>query len=251
MINSNLQALAQKLLKRLKRQDNDFALTLEQVRQEINKVSTDYTNFSPDMEQQVMDILKNKNQSQIANGDLKFEETPIVTLEEQTLDNLTEENTPQESNTMNDNNNNGGKMVQSQSNALTFNDDFDKAIEVRNIAITNGIQLSNTQALSVAEKMPNVFDDIQTMQIIVIDSLEVMFGAKILEQKKQLAEKLAKFRENRKIEQDRARLEFGLVMNDVVAYTEATNDAILQMSAASVGMSVEQFKLEVMKRMGN
>lgn len=251
MINSNLQTLAQKLLKRLKRQDNDFALTLEQVRQEINKVSTDYTNFSPDMEQQVMDILKNKNQSQIANGDLKFEETPIVTLEEQTLDNLTEENTPQESNTMNDNNNNGGKMVQSQSNALTFNDDFDKAIEVRNIAITNGIQLSNTQALSVAEKMPNVFDDIQTMQIIVIDSLEVMFGAKILEQKKQLAEKLAKFRENRKIEQDRARLEFGLVMNDVVAYSEATNDAILQMSAASVGMSVEQFKLEVMKRMGN
>ena len=54
MINETLQQLAKKIQSNLNRQDCKFSLS--DVRNAINKISTDYDNFTPEMTQEVMDI---------------------------------------------------------------------------------------------------------------------------------------------------------------------------------------------------
>ena len=239
---TTLKQLSEKIQSRFNRLTG-LTLPIAQVKNTIKTISTDYANFTPEQQQQVMDILKDKNNSQIQNATgISGDEIETVRLEEQTLDNITGDNDMMESN---DNN----KMVKVESAAITFNDDFDKAIEVKSIANKTGIELSNKQALNLAEDMPNRFRDAYEFQQSVVGMLDTIFGSVAQKQSEKLVELTKRFTENRKLENDRLRFEVNIAMSDATDYTHQTTEAMLETMAASVGLTKEELRQRTLDRM--
>lgn len=167
-IDKNLQALAEKLKLRLKRQNSNFNFSPSQIRDEIKKVSTDYANITFEQETLIMDNLI-KSQC-----DLTETEDPTLKLDKQTLENLTENN--QGVTEMNDANNQQQSALtvnSQQSSAITFGDDLDKANEVRSLAATQNIQLTGREAFEVAQNVGNQFNSTLELLQAIISELAI------------------------------------------------------------------------------
>ena len=167
-IDKNLQALAEKLKLRLKRQNSNFNFSPSQIRDEIKKVSTDYANITTEQETLIMDNLIK------SHCDLTETEDPTLKLDKQTLDNLTENN--QGVTDMNDNNNQQQSALtinSQQSSAITFNDDLDKATEIRRVAAMNSLNITARQSLEAAEAIGNEFADNRQLLIAVTEYIKL------------------------------------------------------------------------------
>ena len=174
-IDKDLQELSKKLKLRLNRQNSNFSFTLSQIRDEINKVSTDYANITFEQETLIVDNLINKSQSTIqqkSQCDLTETEDPTLKLDKQTLDNLTENN--QGVTDMNDANNQQQSALtvnSQQSSAITFGDDIEKAMIVKHEAKRNNIELSRTQLFTVVDSMHDSYNSENEMMMAIVNSL--------------------------------------------------------------------------------
>ena len=233
MINPQLQSLAKKIYPNAKSKGY-INISLSDVRDAINQVSKDYENFTPENRQQVMDILKDKNDSQIQNATgISDDEIETVKLDEQTLDNITGDNDMMESN---DNN----KMVKAESTAVTFNDDFEKAIEIRKTAKLQKIDLDNKAALEIAEKMPNSFEN-QTQLFKVFRQTYKQFKENALKEiANEFVEDIQDLRDKEQKLLSRLQLEMNFMVTDSDQNMEAFTDYAANLFSKSMGMSKEE-----------
>ena len=213
MINTKLNDLAKKLQAKLKRQNSNFSFSLSQIRDEINKVSTDY-DITFEQETIIIDNLINKSQSTIqqkSHCDLTETEVPTVKLGEQTLDNLTETD-------MNETNNQQQSALtvnNQQSTAITFNDDLDKAIEIRKIARSQAIELNTKQCLEIAEKTQNQFQSNDQFQLEILEYLGLEISKRANQSINKFTEKIEEIKDMQTSYQNRRELLVQMCVNDI------------------------------------
>ncbi|NJM21208.1 MAG: hypothetical protein HC907_22080 [Richelia sp. SM1_7_0] len=172
MIDSKLNELAKRLQAKLKYKNSNFSFSLSQIRDEISKVSTDYANITSNQENLIMDKLINKSQSSI---EIKSQ-CDLTETEDNTTANESNTNNDQGVNDMkeaNTNNQSSLTVNNQQSSAITFNDDLDKAIEVRSLAATQNIQLSGKEALEVAQNVGNKFNSSLELLHAIVKELSI------------------------------------------------------------------------------
>jgi len=242
-MNNLLQSIAKRIQAKLKYKNYSVSLTV--IRGAIDDLGTEYKDITNEEIEKLVLQISNSSSCDATSA-------PIVRIEKQTLDNLVEnQNTLKELNTMQDSNtnNNGSslELTQNQSSALTFSDDFAKAKEVTAIAVANGIKVKSSQALQIAEGIPDRFKNAYDLQATVVLALDNLFGEAASAQSEALVNKVNRFKENRRLENDRLRFEVSLAMSETSEYTEQTTESMLEIMAAAVGVSKETLRAKAME----
>lgn len=195
---TTLKQLSEKIQSRFNRLTG-LTLPITQVKNTIKTISTDYANFTPEQQQQVMDILKDKNDSQIQNASgISDDEIETVRLDEQTLDNITGDNDMMESN---DNN----KMVKAESTAITFEDDFEKTLAVVDTLKANEIALNRKQTAELSKNIEDDFESENQFSLAVLSFVEQNYFSEDDESIKTIASKISTIKERMQLNYFRKR----------------------------------------------
>ena len=245
MINPNLQSLAKKIQTALGRED--IKISLPFVRDAINKVSTDYANITTEQEQQIMDILKDKNNSQIESA-FNSTDSTVVELSEQTIDNVVDDQTftqpePKEVNEQQD----GGKLANTTPSAISFNDDFEKAITIKKELEIQNITLSRKEVFDISDNIGNDFESRDHMMFVIVDAIQQKENDIAEKYKNAIANILSNIHEKKAIGWKRSILMIQHGMQEINELDERGFDAVADILCAGFNLNKQDVLKGVIK----